>query len=243
LQLNCAGAAAQLSSFKGFGTVNFILANPAIFIWMNLRLALFVWIFICGFVGQTVSPPANEAPAPRVFRVRIETSAGNLVIEAHRDWAPLGVDRFHRLALIGFFNDSRFFRVVPGFVAQFGIAGKPEVARTWRYKTIADDPVIKSNQRGLVSYAMTGPNARTTQLFINLADNSRLDAQGFAPIGQVVEGMEVVDKLYSGYGETSDGGMRAGKQAKLFEEGNAWLDRDFPKLDKLLRAVIDAPQR
>ena len=199
---------------------------------MKLRLALFLLVFTCSFAAT---------PAPSVFRVRIETSAGNFVIEAHRDWAPNGVERFHHLALTGFFNDSRFFRMVPGFVAQFGIAGKPEIARAWRYKTIADDPVIKSNQRGFVSYAMTGLNTRTTQLFVNLVDNSRLDAQGFAPIGHVVEGMEVVDKLYSGYGETSGGGMRGGKQAKLFEEGNAWLDRDFPKLDRLIRAVLVEP--
>jgi cyclophilin family peptidyl-prolyl cis-trans isomerase len=196
---------------------------------MVLRLALFLLAFSCSFA---------ETPVPAVFRVKIETTAGHFVIEAHRDWAPHGVDRLHELVITKFFNDSRFFRVVPGFVAQFGIAGKPAVAQAWRYKTIPDDPVIKSNLRGFVSYAMTGPDTRTTQLFINLVDNSRLDAQGFAPIGQVVEGMEVVDKLYSGYGETSGGGMRAGKQDKLFEEGNAWLDRDFPKLDKLIQASI-----
>ncbi len=196
---------------------------------MFLRLALFLLAFSCSFA---------EAPVPAIFRVKIETTAGNFVIEAHRDWAPHGVDRLHELVAAKFFNDSRFFRVVPGFVAQFGIAGKPAVAQAWRHKTIPDDPVIKSNLRGFVGYAMTGPSTRTTQLFINLVDNSRLDAQGFAPIGQVVEGMEVVDKLYSGYGETSGGGMRAGKQERLFEEGNAWLDRDFPKLDKLIQASI-----
>ncbi len=196
---------------------------------MFLRLALFLLAFSCSFA---------EAPVPAIFRVKIETTAGHFVIEAHRDWAPHGVDRLHELVVAKFFNDSRFFRVVPGFVAQFGIPGKPAVAQAWRYKTIPDDPVIKSNLRGFVSYAMTGPNTRTTQLYINLVDNSRLDAQGFAPIAQVVEGMEVVDKLYSGYGETSGGGMRAGKQDRLFEEGNAWLDRDFPKLDKLIQASI-----
>src|SRR5437762_3252220 len=124
---------------------------------MKLRVALlFVWVFACGFAGQAVSPPATEAPVPSVFRVRIETTAGNFVVETHRDWAPNGVDRFHQLVLAGFFNDSRFFRVAPGFVAQFGIAGKPEIAQAWRHKTIPDDPVIKSNQRGFVSYAMTG---------------------------------------------------------------------------------------
>jgi cyclophilin family peptidyl-prolyl cis-trans isomerase len=170
--------------------------------------------------------------------VKIMTSAGAFVIEAHRDWAPHGVDRFHELVQAGYFDDSRFFRVVPGFIAQFGIAGDPKVASAWRSRTIPDDPVVQSNKRGFLSYAMTGPDTRSTQIFINLADNSRLDAQGFAPIGQVVEGMEVVEKLYSGYGETSGGGMRAGKQQKMFDEGNAWLDREFPKLDRLVRATI-----
>ncbi|HEV2990030.1 MAG TPA: peptidylprolyl isomerase [Candidatus Angelobacter sp.] len=196
---------------------------------MKLRFVLFLLIFSYSFAA---------APVPNVFRVKIETTAGNFVIEAHRDWAPNGVDRFHELVIANFFNDSRFFRVVPGFVAQFGVAGKPEIAQAWRERTFSDDPVIQSNLRGFVSYAMTGPNTRATQLFINLADNARLDVQGFASIGKVVEGMEVVDKLYSGYGETSGGGMRAGKQEKLFQEGNAWLDREFPKLDKLIRAVL-----
>lgn len=198
---------------------------------MVLRLALFLLAFSCSF-AETV---------PDAFLVKFKTTAGTFVIEVHRDWAPRGADRLHELVSAKFFNDSRFFRVVPGFVAQFGIGGKPAVARAWRYKTIPDDPVIKSNLRGFVSYAMTGPNTRTTQLFINLVDNSRLDTQGFAPIAQVVEGMDVVDKLYSGYGETSGGGMRAGKQDRLFEEGNAWLDRDFPKLDKLMKASIVSP--
>lgn len=181
---------------------------------------------------------AAPAAVPGVFRVRVETSAGDFVIEAHRDWAPNGVDRLHELVQAGYFDDSRFFRVVPGFIAQFGIAGDPKVASAWRNRAIPDDPVIQSNKRGFLGYAMTGPGTRVTQIYINLADNTRLDAQGFAPIGQVVCGMEVVDKLYSGYGETSGGGMRAGKQQKMFEEGNAWLDREFPRLDKLLRAKI-----
>ncbi len=199
---------------------------------MVLRLALFLLAFSCSFAETTV---------PNTFLVKFKTTAGTFVIEVHRDWAPHGADRLHELVSAKFFNDSRFFRVVPGFVAQFGIAGKPTVAQAWRNKTIPDDPVIKSNLRGFVSYAMTGPNTRTTQLFINLVDNSRLDAQGFAPIAQIVEGMDVVDKLYSRYGETSGGGMRAGKQDRLFEEGNAWLDRDFPKLDKLIKASIVSP--
>jgi cyclophilin family peptidyl-prolyl cis-trans isomerase len=200
---------------------------------MKLRLPLFLLFFAFISAGQTA-----QSPAPDVFRVRIETTTGSFIIEAHRDWAPNGVDRLHQLVKTGILNDSRFFRVVPNYIAQFGIAGNPKIAAAWKDKTIPDDPVMQSNKRGFISYAMTGPNTRSTQLYINLTDNSRLDAQGFAPIGQVVEGMEVVDKLYSGYGESSGGGMRGGKQAKLFEEGNPYLDREFPKLDKLIRADL-----
>jgi cyclophilin family peptidyl-prolyl cis-trans isomerase len=174
---------------------------------MKLRLTLFLLFSAFISAGQTA-----QSPIPNAFRVRIETTAGSFIIEAHRDWAPNGVDRLHQLVKAGIFNDSRFFRVVSNYIAQFGIAGDPKIAAAWRDKTILDDPVIQSNKRGFISYAMTGPNTRSTQLYINLTDNSRLDAQGFAPIGQVVEGMEVVDKLYSGYGESSGGGMRGGNK-------------------------------
>jgi peptidyl-prolyl cis-trans isomerase A (cyclophilin A) len=180
---------------------------------------------------------ANET-APEIFQVKFQTSKGDFIIEAHREWAPRGADRFFNLARAGFFDDSRFFRVRAGFIAQFGIAGDPAVATRWKEETIADDLVRESNTRGFVTYAMTGPGARTTQLFINLADNSRLDREGFAPIGQVIEGMQIVDQLYAGYGEEAGGGMRGGKQEKLFAEGNRYLDRDFPKLDKIVKAVI-----
>ena len=177
-------------------------------------------------------------PAPDVFRVKFETSKGTFIVECHRDWAPRGVDRFYNLTRAGFFDDSRFFRVRAGFIAQFGIPGDPRVAAVWQAQAMPDDPVRQSNARGFVAYAMTGPNARTTQLFINLGDNARLDKEGFAPIGKVVEGMEVVDRLYAGYGEEAGGGMRGGKQGELFKGGNAYLDREFPKLDKLLRATV-----
>lgn len=178
------------------------------------------------------------SPAPATFRVRIETTKGAFVVEAHRDWAPAGVDRFYHLVRAGFFDDSRFFRVRSGFIAQFGIPGVARVAQAWRDRTIPDDPVRRSNRRGFVAYAMTGPNTRTTQLYINLADNSRLDAQGFAPIGEVVEGMDVVDRLNGEYGETSGGGMRGGRQDSLFAGGNRYLDRAFRRLDRLLRATV-----
>jgi len=176
--------------------------------------------------------------APDHFRVRFETSKGPFVIDVQRNWAPHGADRFFNLVRTGFYNDSRFFRVRAGFIAQFGIAGDAVVATRWMNERIEDDPVQQSNTRGFVSYAMTGANTRTTQLFINLADNSRLDAEGFAPIGRVVEGMEIVDALYSGYGEDAGGGMRGGKQQRLFAEGNRYLDSEFPKLDHLVRAAV-----
>ena len=150
--------------------------------------------------------------------------------------------RFRELVSAGFFDNSRFYRVVPNYIAQFGIAGDPKIAAAWRTKTFPDDPVKGTNTRGTIAFAMTGPGTRTTQLYINRVDNTRLDAQGFAVIGSVVEGMDVVDELYSGYGESSGGGMRAGKQDKLFTEGNGYLDREFPRLDKLLRATIEDPR-
>jgi cyclophilin family peptidyl-prolyl cis-trans isomerase len=178
-------------------------------------------------------------PAPATYRVSVETTKGTFVIAVDRALAPRGADRFYRLVHAGYFDDSRFFRVVPGFIVQFGISGDPAITRVWRDRAIEDDSVRTSNVRGTVAYAMTGPNTRTTQLFISLADNSRLDAQGFAPIGRVVSGMEVVDRLYGGYGETAGGGMRAGKQDRMLTEGNQHLDRDYPKLDRLVTAHID----
>jgi cyclophilin family peptidyl-prolyl cis-trans isomerase len=179
--------------------------------------------------------------APAVYRVRVETTAGAFTLEVRREWAPIGADRFWNLVRAGFYDDSRFYRVTNRF-AQFGIARRPEVAAVWRDVTIADDAARESNTRGRFAFAMTGPNARTTQIYICRVDMSAQDKDGFAPLGTVVEGMDVVDRLYDGYEETSGGGMRAGRQGKIFEEGNAHLDRDFPKLDRLLRArVIGLP--
>ena len=179
----------------------------------------------------------NET-APEVFWVRFETTQGAFTVESHRFWGPHGADRFYNLVRTGFFDDSRFFRVRAGFIAQFGIPGDPAVAAVWREQTIEDDLKRVSNKRGTMAFAMTGPNTRTTQLFINYADNDRLDSEGFAPIARVVEGMEVVDALYAGYDEEPGGGMRGGKQAPMFEGGNAYLDQHFPELDKLLRATV-----
>ena len=177
-------------------------------------------------------------PAPDVFWVRFETSNGAFTVEAQRFWAPRGADRFYNLVRAGFFDDSRFFRVREGFIAQFGIPGDPAVAAVWKDQTIPDDSVRMGNTRGTMAYAMTGPDTRTTQLYINYGDNSRLNNEGFAPLALVVEGMDVVDGLYAGYDEEAGGGMRGGKQGKMFEGGNAHLDHHFPELDKLLRATV-----
>lgn len=177
-------------------------------------------------------------PAPSVYRVKIETTQGPFVLEVTRSLAPLGADRFYHLVQAGFYNNSRFYRVIAGRFVQFGIAGDPKIAQIWQHASFPDDPVRASNTPGTFAFAMTGPNTRTTQIYINTGDQSRLDKMGFAPFGKVVEGMDVVDRLYSAYGEHSGGGMRGGRQAKLFEEGNAYLDRNFPHLDHLLRAAI-----
>jgi homoserine O-acetyltransferase len=175
--------------------------------------------------------------SPARYRVGVETSRGRFVLEVHRDWAPVGADRFYNLVRAGFYDDSRFYRVTARFT-QFGIPGNPEVAALWRTPTLPDDPVRQSNTRGRFAFAMTGPNARTTQIYICKTDMSSQDRDGFAPLGMVVAGMEVVDALYAGYGESAGGGMRGGKQDRIFAEGNAHLDRDFPKLDRLIRARV-----
>jgi peptidyl-prolyl cis-trans isomerase A (cyclophilin A) len=177
--------------------------------------------------------------AVQPYRVRIETTKGPLVIEVMPDWAPRAAERFRELVRIGYYDDSRFFRVTPRW-AQFGISGKPALAKKWRDATFADEEAgpRKSNLRGTVVFAFAVPNGRSTQVFINLVDNPRLDAEGFAPFGRVVEGMKLVDALYAGYGESSGGGIRGGKQQPLFDGGNAWLDAHFPRLDSLLSARI-----
>ncbi|HEY6448015.1 MAG TPA: peptidylprolyl isomerase [Acidobacteriaceae bacterium] len=189
--------------------------------------------FLLGF------PFWHSGKAPAVYRVKIDTTAGSFVIEAHREWAPHGADRFYELVRDGYYNNSRFFRVVPGRWVQFGIGGDPQVAQSWRQRTIPDDAMVKPNTAGFVAFANTGPNTRATEIYINTGDNTRIDREnGFAPFGQVVEGMNVVERLYSGYGEHSGGGMRAGHQDAMFAGGNAYLDRAYPKLDKLVRATL-----
>lgn len=177
--------------------------------------------------------------APDVFRARFETSRGTFVIEVHRDWAPIGADRFYNLARAGFFDDSRFFRTVENYIAMFGIPGDPRIARVWRYATIKDDPRKHPEVRGAIAYARFAPDNRTTQLYINRADRPQ-EVEPFAPFGTVIEGMSVVDSLYSGYGNRSGGSYRGGQQDSLFLQGNAYLDRAFPLLDRIIRVKIES---
>lgn len=181
--------------------------------------------------------PAWSESAPDTARIRFETTKGDFVIRLVRAWAPLGADRFYNLVRHGYYDDARFHRTVPGFIVQWGLAGDPEVTAAWLDRTFPDDPAgVGGNTRGRVAFAFTEPGTRSTQVFISTVDLSRLDEGGFAPFGEVVEGMEVVDALYGGYGETSGGGMRAGAQDSVILQGNAWLDRNFPELDRILRA-------
>lgn len=204
---------------------------------MNTRTSIcpaLIVLFCLAACGRR-EEPAKTAEA--VWRARFETTAGTFTIEVHRDWAPLGADRFHELVQSGYYDGVRFFRVLTGFMAQFGIHGDPSMSAAWRDRRIADDPVRQSNTRGMVSYAMAGPRTRTTQVFINFGDNSQLDGMGFAPFGRVIEGMDVVDRLYAGYGEGAPRGPGP-DQGRIQTEGNAYLARQFPKLDYIKRASI-----
>ena len=179
----------------------------------------------------------SRSGAPPVFRVNFETTKGPFSVEVIREWSPLGADRFYDLVKQGFFTNNRFFRVLPGFIVQFGIHGDPAVSKKWKSATIDDDPVKQSNQRGYLSFATGGPLTRTTQLFVNLADNKRLDKVGFSPFGKVVSGMEVIDRLYSGYGEGSPRGSGP-DQSRIEAEGNSYLDKNFSQLDSIKSAKI-----
>ena len=183
------------------------------------------------------NPAALREQAPAVFKARFDTSKGVFVIEVHREWAPNGADRFYNLVKHGFYDNVRFFRVLSGFMAQFGISGDPKLSAKWREARIKDDPVRQSNRRGFITYAMAGPDTRTSQLFINFGDNSALDRQGFPPFGRVVSGMNVVDALNDEYGEGAPRG-RGPDQFRIQSEGNAYLMRDFGRLDHVKKATI-----
>jgi peptidyl-prolyl cis-trans isomerase A (cyclophilin A) len=183
------------------------------------------------------NPAGLTEQAPATFNANFDTSKGLFVVTVHRDWAPNGADRFYNLVKNGFYDDVRFFRVIDGFMAQFGIHGNPAVASAWRNANIKDDPVKQSNKRGFVVFATAGPNTRTTQLFINFGDNAQLDKSGFSPFGEVTKGMDVVDKIYNGYGEGAPRG-KGPDQGRVQSEGNAYLAKDFPKLDYVKTATI-----
>ncbi|MFZ0211092.1 MAG: peptidylprolyl isomerase [Candidatus Acidiferrales bacterium] len=177
--------------------------------------------------------------APELFRVRLDTNKGPIVIEVHRDWAPHGTDRFYNLVRFGYYDDTRFFRVIKGRWAQFGINGDPAISSVWRTQMIPDDPRRITNALGTIAYAFAVPNGRATEVFINLRDNSRThDPEGFVPFGRIVAGLDVALALNSEYGESSGSGIRAGRQGPLFAEGNRYLDREFPRLDRIRRASI-----
>ena len=185
------------------------------------------------------NPPALTEQAPPVYKVQFDTSKGTFEVEVHRDWAPNGADRFYNLVKNGFYDNARFFRVVSGFMVQFGINGDPKLSAVWREAHIKDDPVRKTNARGAITFATAGPDTRTTQVFINYGDNSRLDGQGFAPFGVVTgSGMYVVDKLYSDYGEGAPGG-HGPAQERIQREGNAYLTSSFANLDYIKKATIE----
>lgn len=183
--------------------------------------------------GSLLDPASLNQKAPEVFKAKFTTTKGDFVVQVTRAWAPLGADRFYNLVENGFFTNVVFFRVVTGFVVQFGINGDPKIASAWSHANIQDDPVKQSNKRGTLTFATGGPNTRTTQIFINFGDNSALDRQGFSPFGEVVDGMEVVNKLYSGYGE-----QVTNLQGEIEAQGNDFLKVRFPNLDSIKSAVV-----
>lgn len=199
-----------------------------------VTVALAAAAAVLGAPDKLMDPAKLTAQAPETFKARFETTKGLIVIEVHREWSPHGADRFYNLVKNGYYDGVKFFRVVPGFVVQWGIHGDPTIATKWLQAKLPDDAVKQSNKRGFITYAMGGPNSRSVQLFINLIDNSRLDSMGFAPFGQVTDGMEVVDKLYRGYGE----GLTK-LQGRIAEEGNAFLEKNYPQLDAIKKATIE----
>jgi peptidyl-prolyl cis-trans isomerase A (cyclophilin A) len=184
------------------------------------------------FNRALLHPSLLKVKAPDHFKARFITTNGEFVIEVHRDWSPLGADRFYNLVKNGFYNNESFFRVVPGFVVQFGLSPMPAVTKAWQDAFIQDDPVTQTNKRGSVTFATSGPNSRTTQLFVNFGENGRLDGMGFSPFGELIEGMDVVDKIYAGYGE-------APNQGQIEAEGKTYLEKNFPQLDSIKVARLE----
>jgi peptidyl-prolyl cis-trans isomerase A (cyclophilin A) len=180
-------------------------------------------------------PEKLHAKAPQLYTVTFKTTKGTFQVQVHRTWAPIGADRFYNLVKAHFYDGVKFFRVVPGFVVQFGISPSPKVSKAWKNATIKDDTPTVQNTLGGMTFAAAGPNTRTTQVFINLGDNTNLDSQGFAPFGAVTSGLPVVEKLYSGYGDKP-----TPQQGEMLAQGNAWLDKHYPKLDEIQSARVTA---
>jgi peptidyl-prolyl cis-trans isomerase A (cyclophilin A) len=220
---------------------------------------VFALAVACSFAAAQTHPPAQNAPhaaatydralltpsaltakAPDVYEVRVVTTKGPFVITVTRAWAPNGADRFYNLVRHHYYDGASFFRVLKGFVVQFGLSAYPDVNRVWANANIKDDPVKQSNTAGFVTFATAGPNTRTTQVFVNLADNAQLDSMGFAAFGQVTEGMDVVNQLYSGYGEGAPDG-HGPTQDDVANKGREYLDKTFPRLDSINTAVIVPP--
>ena len=189
--------------------------------------------------ARLLNPAAWNKQAPPEFKVKLTTTKGDIVIAVHRDWAPIGADRFYNLVRSGYLTNVSFYRVAPGFIVQFGAAPDPKVEAAWEKAKIKDDPVKQGNKKYTITYAKPGvPDSRTTELFINLKDNNFLDGMGFAAFGEVVEGTDVVDQIYSGYGEMAEQGGQGPSQALVQKEGKTYLDKNFPKLDSIKSATI-----
>ena len=190
---------------------------------------------------ERFADPLDDAfrqPAPAKFLAVFETTKGRVDIEVTREWAPIGADRFYHLVESGFFDGQRLFRIRPNYIAQWGLHSDPGVIAAWKESFIMDDPVKTPNTKGTIAFAFKDKDARSTQVYINLVDNLQQDAQGFATFGRVVRGMDVVEKWYGAYGEDAGGGIRGGKQGPIEREGAVWLDRNYPKLDRIIRAHV-----
>src|SRR4029079_18847052 len=205
------------------------------FKWISLVFTLVLFAAPAFAQSALENPAGLREQAPTTYKARFDTSKGVFVIEVTRDWAPKAAARFYNLVTYGFYDNVRFFRVISGFMVQFGIHGDPAIMARWRAAQISDDQVTQSNKRGTITFATAGPNTRTSQVFINFADNSRLDDAGFAPFGRVVSGMNVVDALNAEYGEGAPRG-RGPDQSRLQNEGNAYLAKDFPRMDYVKKA-------
>jgi len=210
-----------------------ILLLASIFALMPVTIAAPVWA-----QSPLSNPSSLREQAPATYKVRFDTTKGVFVVEVTRDWAPKGADRFYNLVKNGFYDNVRFFRVISGFMVQFGINGDPAIMARWRAAQIPDDQVTQSNKRGTITFATAGPGTRTSQVFINFNDNSNLDGMGFAPFGRIVSGMNVVDSINAEYGEGAPRG-RGPDQSRIQNEGNAYLTKDFPRLDYIKKATIE----